>query len=158
MTRSLPYGYKASAISRSLTSGPYESAVSIKLTPSSTARLRTRRASSGSLGSPQIPGPVRRMVPKPNRLTFRSPPRVNVPVAAALIIAVLMLVGCFHETWGSSLRLPPEAAVVFPPCCAWVRAVRVVYEGPNHTIKSWHALNVSCATLQQTYEKQSGVL
>ena len=44
--RSSGYGWSASAISSSLTSGPYESAVSIRLTPSSTARRRTAIASS----------------------------------------------------------------------------------------------------------------
>ena len=38
MTRSSGYGYSASAISSSLTEGPYESAVSMKFTPSSTTR------------------------------------------------------------------------------------------------------------------------
>src|SRR6201996_2769880 len=66
----------------SLTSGPYASAVSMKLTPSSSARRNTLRASLRSLGSPQMPGPVIRMAPYPSRLTVRSPPSVNVVVAS----------------------------------------------------------------------------
>ncbi len=57
--------------------------MSMKSTPSSTARRSTRRASSGSAGSPQIPGPVIRMAPYPMRVTSRSSPRVKVPLAAA---------------------------------------------------------------------------
>src|SRR5262245_61517094 len=68
-------------MSVSLTCGPYESAVSMKLTPSSTARRRTALAASRSGGSPQMPRPVMRIAPKPRRLTVRSPPRVIVPAA-----------------------------------------------------------------------------
>src|SRR5579859_813932 len=53
----------------------------MRFTPSSTARLRTRRASAGSLGSPQTPGPVMRMAPKPRRWTGRSPPILKTPLA-----------------------------------------------------------------------------
>src|ERR1700712_2358391 len=55
----------------------------MKLTPSSTARRRTRIHSSRSAGGPQTPGPVIRMAPNPRRLTVRSPPKVNVPDACA---------------------------------------------------------------------------
>src|SRR5918992_379531 len=58
------------------------SAVSIKFMPNSTALLSTDLASSGSSGSPQIPGPVMRIAPKPRRFTLRSP-RASVPAAAA---------------------------------------------------------------------------
>src|SRR3954454_25395342 len=37
-----------------------------------------------SAGGPVIPGPVRRIAPKPRRLTSRSPPRRNVPAAPAV--------------------------------------------------------------------------
>ena len=49
------------------------SAVSMKSTPSSTARRTTRMHSSRSSGSPQMPGPVSRMAPKPRRCTVLSP-------------------------------------------------------------------------------------
>ena len=49
------YGCSASRISSSDTYGPYESAVSMKLTPSSTARRSTRMHSSWSAGGPQTP-------------------------------------------------------------------------------------------------------
>ena len=42
---------------------------------------RTRMHSSGSVGGPQMPVPVRRMAPNPRRLTVRSPPMLNVPDA-----------------------------------------------------------------------------
>src|SRR5687767_12790390 len=74
----------------SLTSGPYESAVSMKLTPSSTARRNTVLAASRSGGSPQIPRPVTRIAPKPRRLTVRSPPIVIVADDAALTAGSLM--------------------------------------------------------------------
>jgi hypothetical protein len=57
--------------------------VSMRFIPSSTARRSTRRACSGSSGSPKIPRPVRRIAPKPMRLTRRSPPKGNVPASAA---------------------------------------------------------------------------
>src|SRR4051794_11068181 len=85
MTRSSGYGWSASAIRFSDTSGPYESAVSIRLTPSSYARLRTRIASSWSAGGPQMPCPVMRMAPKPMRRTSRSP-SWNVPDACAVVV------------------------------------------------------------------------
>src|SRR6266581_5875503 len=70
-------------MSDSLTPGPYESAVSNRFTPRSRAWCRTARASCLSAGGPQMPGPVRRMVPKPRRYTVRSPPIVNVPLSVA---------------------------------------------------------------------------
>src|SRR5712691_4301272 len=68
----------------SLTSGPYESAASMKLTPSSTARLTTRMASPRSVGSPQIPLPVSRIVPSPSRATRKSSPISNSPLRPAV--------------------------------------------------------------------------
>src|SRR6266436_4012052 len=68
----------------SLTLGPYESAVSMKLTPSSTARLTTRMASLRSAGSPQIPLPVSRIVPSPSRATRKSSPISNSPLRRAV--------------------------------------------------------------------------
>ena len=56
--------------------------MSIRLTPSSTARRSTRRASPGSRGSPQIPSPVIRMAPKPRRLTVRGPSAIRPAWAA----------------------------------------------------------------------------
>src|SRR5437870_574925 len=50
----------------------------MKLTPSSTARRKTFFAFSRSGGQPQIPSPVKRIAPKPSRLTKRSPPNRNV--------------------------------------------------------------------------------
>src|SRR6185437_5622330 len=79
ITRPSGYGCRAWRMSCSLTNGPYESAVSMKSTPRSTARRRTRMASSGSAGSPQTPGPVSCMAPYPRRCTGRSPPRRKVP-------------------------------------------------------------------------------
>ena len=57
----------------------YISAVSMKLTPSATARSNTARDPSLS---------ATRLVPSPRRLTVRSPPRVIVPAAAAWISAM----------------------------------------------------------------------
>ena len=87
------YGCSASAIRFSLTSGPYASAVSIKFTPRSGSRFRTRFASSRSFGSPHTPSPVMRIAPKPSRCTVRSPPMEKVPLALAfgVVFVVLML-------------------------------------------------------------------
>src|SRR6478609_7927741 len=57
------------------------------LTPRSTARRRTARALSTSAGGPVIPGPVRRIAPKPRRLTSSSPAIGKVPDAAAVGMA-----------------------------------------------------------------------
>ena len=61
--------------------------MSMKLTPSSTARRSAARAGSRSGGSPQIPGPVTRIAPNPIRLTVRSPPMLTTPAAAALTLS-----------------------------------------------------------------------
>jgi hypothetical protein len=58
--------------------------VSMRSIPSSSARRRTRLASSGSSGGPQMPLPVIRMAPKPRRRTSRSPPMVKVSMASTL--------------------------------------------------------------------------
>src|SRR3954447_26874135 len=100
MTRSSGYGWSASAISRSETSGPYELAVSMKFTPSSTARCSTRRHSSGSSGSPQMPRPVRRIAAKPSRFTVSSPPMSKVPDAATIAKPY----ACHHERHVSTDR------------------------------------------------------
>src|SRR3954471_14646577 len=47
----------------------------MRLMPSCTARRSTRTHSSRSSGSPQIPGPVSRIAPKPRRRTSSWPPR-----------------------------------------------------------------------------------
>src|SRR3712207_2770654 len=52
----------------------------MKFTPSSTARLSTALASSGSSGSPQMPFPVKRIAPKPMRLMVKLS-RLNVSPA-----------------------------------------------------------------------------
>ena len=57
--------------------------MSMKFTPSSAARRRTRTHSSRSAGGPHTPLPTMRIAPKPRRLTVRSPPKVNVPDAWA---------------------------------------------------------------------------
>src|ERR1700722_9880723 len=56
----------------------------MKLTPSSTTRRSVAMACSRLDGSPQTPGPVIRIAPKPRRLTVRSPPTSIVPAAAAV--------------------------------------------------------------------------
>src|SRR5579862_3889214 len=63
----------------------------MKLTPTSTARRRTRRTSSGSRGWPQIPFPVIRMAPKPSLWIGRSPPMAQEPLTAALIVAEVVI-------------------------------------------------------------------
>src|ERR1700688_667886 len=69
-------------MSSSLVSGPYASAVSIKFTPSSTARRNTLSALPRSGGQPQTPSPVMRIAPKPSRLTARSPPNFQTEFVA----------------------------------------------------------------------------
>src|SRR6185312_8511504 len=85
-------------MSSSLTLGPYESAVSMKLTFSSTALRSTRTASCASAGGPQIPGPVMRMAPNPNRFTVTPVPSVIVPAADASMESVPLAV--MHGSFG----------------------------------------------------------
>src|ERR1700726_1770641 len=61
----------------------------MKLMPSSNARRSTRLHSSRSAGSPQMPSPVIRMAPNPNRLTGMSPPMSIVPASAAVTVLVV---------------------------------------------------------------------
>ena len=56
----------------------------MNVTSSSTARRSAALAISRSAGSPQMPGPVIRIAPKPSRLTVRSPPTSMVPAFAAV--------------------------------------------------------------------------
>src|SRR5258706_15735575 len=69
----------------------------MKLTPNSMARRRTAIAVAGSLGGPQIPSPVRRMAPKPRRLTVSSPPKEIVPAAAANRLVVVSLISILQR-------------------------------------------------------------
>src|SRR6202040_3335310 len=71
--------------------GPYQSAVSMKLTPSSTARRRTANAPLRSFGGPQMPSPVRRMAPKPRRCTEISPPSKISPAKLAESSFLIMI-------------------------------------------------------------------
>src|SRR3954454_177980 len=82
------------------------------LTPSSTARCRTAWARSTSSGRPQMPGPVRRIAPKPRRFTSSSPAIANVPEA----VAVGMAGGLPSEHGQVALELPGADldAVVLP--------------------------------------------
>ena len=73
ITRAGGYGANASAINSSEINGPYESAVSMRFTSSSTARRNVASAASRSGGGPQIPLPVMRIAPNPRRLTVQSP-------------------------------------------------------------------------------------
>src|SRR5436309_7168275 len=75
-------------MSRSLVSGPYASAVSIKFTPSSTARLRTLSAFWRSGGQPQMTSPVIPIAPKPIRFTARSSSNFQVVFVAILVVVV----------------------------------------------------------------------
>ena len=51
--------------------------MSMRFMPISIARLSKALASAGSSGSPQNPGPVMRIAPKPIRFTSRSPPTAS---------------------------------------------------------------------------------
>src|SRR3989449_10702291 len=101
----------------------------MRLMPTSRARRRTRLHSSRSSGSPQMPGPVRRIAPNPKRLTGRSPPISMVPASAAVIVPVrsamtssLLMAGfsnCkrtsgYDATMKLGLNLPYEGSLAFP--------------------------------------------
>src|SRR3984885_8908200 len=62
----------------------------MKLTPSAGRRLKVRSASARSGGSPQTPGPVTRIEPKPRRQTSIAPPILKViECTAACAMALL---------------------------------------------------------------------
>src|SRR3982074_1610610 len=82
----------------------------MKLIPSSSARRSTPLHSSGSAGSPQIPSPVMRIAPKPNRLTGRSPPRSMVSASAAVLGGVR---SAMTSSWNSRRRCG-EGGVPWP--------------------------------------------
>src|SRR6266481_7561142 len=106
-------------MSSSLVSGPYASAVSMRSTPSSTARRRTLRALSRSGGQPQMPSPVIRIAPNPSRLTGRSPPSRKRELAPASVIA--------GEFAAKSMFDPPAISVA-PPARVVPRNFRRVIE------------------------------
>src|SRR5271170_4744732 len=81
----------------------------MKLTPSSTARCSTLRASSRSLGSPQMPGPVKRMAPYPSRLIVRSPPIAKVPDVSVCNVVILLQI---RRPYDWFLIVPGTATIV----------------------------------------------
>ena len=63
--------------------------MSMKSTPSSgSAPQDGDRRGRGPRAAPQMPSPVMRIAPKPRRVTSRSPPILNVPDAAAEMVAM----------------------------------------------------------------------
>ena len=63
--------------------------MSMKLIPTSGTLLRVRIASALSAGGPQMPGPVRRIAPKPRRLTSISPSILNEPDLLASSLSIV---------------------------------------------------------------------
>src|SRR4029079_19656317 len=61
----------------------------MKLIPRSGTLLRVRIAHGLSTGGPQMPGPVRRMAPKPRRCTSISPPILNEPDSLASSFSII---------------------------------------------------------------------
>src|SRR5215510_10327148 len=94
----------------------------MKFTPSSTARFRTRFASSTSFGSPQMPLPVSRIAPNPRRFTSRSPPNLNVRAGVLMFLfwSLLFVVrGDLSEdnnliTWNDSASYRQSSKICFP--------------------------------------------
>src|SRR5271156_4331749 len=83
----------------------------MKLTPSSTTRRSVAMACSRLGGSPQTPGPVIRIAPKPRRLTVRSPPTSMVPAAAAVGCALtpyLLMPTGSQNAHGQLLMISPR--------------------------------------------------
>src|SRR3954471_16996163 len=113
----------------------------MKFTPSSTARLSTALASSGSSGSPQNPFPVSRIAPKPMRFTVR-PSRAKVPALDtfsgiskhALSIGCVLQLNAFFPSMAG--RLPvrwteaKDAVVVRHGATATIAVARKNPEGP----------------------------
>src|ERR1700730_17417754 len=81
----------------------------MKLTPSSTARCSTLRASSRSLGGPQMPGPVKRIAPYPSRLMVRSPPSAKVPVVSVCNVVIPLEI---RRPYDWFLIVPATATIV----------------------------------------------
>src|ERR1039458_1432537 len=86
----------------------------MKLAPNSTARRRTAIAAARSFGGPQIPSPVRRIAPKPRRLTVSSPPSSIVPaVAADRLVAFLVPSFIVHSPSMHLFRGAPTGSARF---------------------------------------------
>src|ERR1700722_406121 len=86
----------------------------MKLTPNSTARRRTAIAAARSFGGPQIPSPVRRIAPKPRRLTVSSSPSLMVPAAAAdRLVAFLVVSFTVHSPSMHLFRGAPTGSARF---------------------------------------------
>src|ERR1019366_7542956 len=86
----------------------------MKWTPKSTARRRMAIAVARSFGGPQIPSPVRRIAPKPRRLTVSSPPSSIVPaVAADRLVAFLVLSFTVHAPSMHLFRGTPTGSARF---------------------------------------------
>jgi len=121
----------------------------MKLVPSSPARLRTWIAVVRSAGSPQIPGPVIRIAPKPNRLTRRG-----VDVSAA-IVKVLGLVFMAIPNPGAVSTLDPgtfrltkdrRLSALFLKC--WLKVPQDGQPAQVNEVRKvtlWVAPHVSCA-------------
>src|SRR5215203_1525782 len=154
ITRPSGYGWSASAISFSLTSGPYESAVSIRSMPSSTTRRSRRLASFGSSGEPQMPFPVIRMAPKPSRWTSRSPPSVKLftPLTLArdtrrsgwtYADAICWTTG--RNPDGSELKAADKGYPLPPANGSWQTDLRsatpVGIDGPQWVLEYWSDIN-----------------
>src|SRR5215471_15798877 len=112
----------------------------MKSIPSSIARRSTRRDSSGLFGSPQMPGPVRRMAPKPIRLTVNPVSRVIVPAAPAGVPLYSTMVLLYLGPLPGRLQVEPidesdEAPVRVGHECAVVPAFRHQF----HHLRRRHA-------------------
>src|SRR5829696_2111844 len=140
----------------SLTYGPYESAVSMKFTPSSGSRRSTRSASSRSAGSPHTPLPVIRIAPKPRRLTVRSPPRSKVPLSVA-VGAVMKVSGVLRNVRAPRLRttrtprskseeLREVRSARLRVKCSWRSAGRLPHDHRPHDL---HRVSVLSEQLRQ---------
>jgi hypothetical protein len=80
--------------------------VSIRFTPSSTARRKTRIPSSRSLGDPQKPEAMIRIAPKPRRATSSSPPSRKVPETRAFMCHLPQVSGVASRRYSFTVRLP----------------------------------------------------
>src|SRR5438105_10001 len=92
----------------------------MRLTPSSTARLRTLRALPRSAGQPQMPSPVIRIAPKPSRSTGRSPPNRKTELAPGCVAAA--------DDFVVKIMFDPPAISVAPPARVVPRNLRRVIE------------------------------
>ena len=126
----------------------------MRLIPNSTALRSTATASARFVGSPQMPGPVSRIVPKPSRCTGSWPAITKVPLLAAgpdsrLSFIVLTVSPCF-----SSWAAWRSGAAIVCHLCGSTEINSCAAFGPFRILRSDPQFRVACSFSRQNRSKR----